>query len=159
MFPVFASLLMILKSVSRCFCHIEKQPCTTSPECGQQETHFADFPDCVNGVRHSVYLGIKEKQISVSFFFTTIFTWLMLDDTTRLYEFRLVKSEIRPKEFRANSPYILFELIRHIPMGAQGHPMRTFPCAEIHFFKSVFPMDGLRIYDCVLTMFSGSIPA
>ena len=151
MFPVFAPLLMILKSVSRCLCHIVNQPHHVCHRFVKQETQMTDFPDSFNGVRHSVYLGFNEKQISVSFFFATIFGLMMLYVATNLSEFRLMQSRIDPNDFAANSPYTLLELIRHIPTGAKRRPLGTYPMAENLFFKSVFSLVGLRIFFYVLT--------
>jgi len=119
MFPVFAPLLMILKSVSQCVCHIMEQPQNVCREFVKQETQITGLPNSLHGVRHSVYPGFQEKQISVSFFFATIFGRLVLYHTTSLSEFRLAQSQIDPMDSAANSPYILLEWIRHISPGAK----------------------------------------
>jgi len=125
MFPVFATLLMILKSVSRCHCHIVKQPQNVCREFAKQETYPVDSPGRFSGIRYSVYLGFKEKQISVSFFFTAIFDKILAYHANRLFEFRLVQSQIATKGPVANSPYFLLELIRNIPAGVKHHPVGT----------------------------------
>ena len=159
MFPVFATLLMILKSVLRCHCHIAKQPREVCREFGKQETRNADFPVGLNGVRHSVYPGFKDKPFFVSSFFAMFFDRMMLFHDIVLSEFRLLQSQIDPKNFAANSPYILFELIRLIPTGAKRHPQGVYSCAANLFFQSVVPLDGLRLFFCVHTESPGNILA
>ena len=155
MFPVFASLLLILKSVSRCLCPIVKQPWTVSREFVKQETKIADLTDSFHGVRHSVYLGIQEKQISVSFFLATIFGRIMLYRANSLSEFRIVLSQIGSKDSAANSPYIMPEWIRRITSGAKpNHSVQRL---------SRLPESrlcvGLRIFFRVFTASHGSILA
>jgi len=140
MFPVFTTLLIILKSVSQCLSRIVIQHRKVCWEFVKQETQITDLPDSLNGVQHSVYLGFNEEQNFVSFFFVTNFSRTMLYHIHSLSEIRLVQSLIGPKHYTANSPYFLLELIRHIPAGAQRHPMGTYSCAEHLCCKSVFPL-------------------
>ena len=140
MFPVFVTLWMILKGVSRCHCHIEKQPRNICREFMKLETEFSDFLVSFNGVRYSVYLEFKEELISVSFYHASIFGRMVLYHTSFLPEFRLVQSQIDTEDFAANSPYFLLELIRPIPAGAKRHPVGTYPRVDNLFIKFVFPL-------------------
>jgi len=116
----------------------------------KQETVIAGFPNCFNGVRYSVYLGLKEQLFSVYFFFTTIFDRLIPYHANSLSEFRLILSQIDAKDFMVNSPYCLLELIRHIFPNTKHQPVGTFACAE-----NLFVRLALHMMVCVFSfMFS-----
>ena len=138
MFPVFAILQMILKSVSRCHCRVVKRPGKDRRGFANQKVKTAEFPDGSNGVRHSVYPGFKDHCVPVSFFLAPIFGRVVLRHTIRRLEFRLFQSQIVPRNFAANSPCLLLESIRHIPTGAKRRSVETCLSIENLFFKSIF---------------------
>ena len=138
MFPVFAILQMILRSVSRCHYRLVKRPWDVCQWFANQKVKTAEFPDGSNGVRHSVYPGFKDHCVPLSFFLATIFGRVVLRHTIRRLEFRLFQSQIVPRNFAANSPCLLLESIRHIPTGAKRGSVETCLSIGNLFFKSNF---------------------
>lgn len=110
MFPFFATLLMMLRSV---LCHAKKRSIHVLPA-RVNRVNPASPPFCSHNGLLSEYSGHKGKRFPALFYVTTIIINVMLRQAGFRSGFCLFRFQSFLKALAANLPYHLSEMIRYV---------------------------------------------